>query len=461
MVASWNLVHAAPPNILLVVVDDLGWKDLGCYGNAYIDTPNFDRFAAQGLRFSQAYSNAPVCSPSRAAYLTGQYPARLQFTGHITAIGKHRHPDGSRILPPEDRMYIPLEVETIPEQLAAKGYYAAHIGKWHVGGKGYWPTDQGFDVNIGGWTHGSPPTYWYPYRNSDKEWNSAIPTLEGGEEGEYLPDRLASEAIQVIEDHGEKPFFIHLSHYAVHTPLMAPEELVDKYRARFDGKDVSIDPVYAAMVERVDTNFGRVLDKLDSLALAASTLVVVYSDNGGLSTATDNAPLRAGKGHLYEGGIRVPLIMRWPGQVQTGVCDAPVSGVDLLPTIASAAGISLKRDTMDGVDLTPLWHGAEALDRDALFWYYPHYSPQAKAPGAVVRKGDHKLIQFYDPPRQELYDLAADPFEKSDISSRQPALTAALAAELEHMLQDVKARRHTLNPARGEARATQTHEGNS
>jgi arylsulfatase A-like enzyme len=441
-------VWSAPPNVLLVVVDDLGWKDLGCYGNTHIDTPHFDRFAAEGMRFTQAYSNAPVCSPSRAAYLTGQYPARVQFTGHITAIGRHRHPEKSAIIPPDDRMYIPLETKLIPEVLAPLGYASAHIGKWHVGGEGYWPTDQGFDVNIAGWTHGSPPGYWWPYEDPEKEWNSAIPTLSGGREGEYLTDRLADEAIGFIEAHKDAPFFVHLSHYAVHTPLQAPADLVHKYEARLAEEASGIDPVYAAMVERVDTNFGRILDELNRLELTDNTLVIVYSDNGGLLSSTDNAPLRAGKGHLYEGGIRVPLIMRWPGNIPAGASDLPVSGVDLLPTLCALTGAALGDQVTDGIDLSPALLREETIGRDAVFWYYPHYSPQAKQPGAVVRDGDEKLIAFYDPPRAELYDLRNDPEESRDLAADRPDRVATLQAKLDDWLEEVGAHLHTSNPAR-------------
>ncbi|MFO7973537.1 MAG: sulfatase [Candidatus Hydrogenedentota bacterium] len=438
-----------PPNVLLFVIDDLGWRDFGCYGNRWIDTPNFDRFAAESIRFTNAYANAPVCSPSRAALMTGQYPARLRFTGHITAIGRHRHPDDSRIIPPDDRMFLRHVEISLAEMVEPVGYATAHIGKWHLGGEGYWPKDQGFDVNVGGWTHGSPPGYWYPYENPDKEWNSSIPTLEGGEPGEYLTDRLADEAIAFIEAHREGPFFVHLSHYAVHTPLEAPGDLVAKYRERLSAaEDASIDPVYAAMVERVDRNFGHVMDSVERLGLKDNTAVIVFSDNGGLLSATDNRPLRLGKGSLYEGGIRVPLMVRWPGHIEPGsVCHEPVMGADLYPTIAGIVGEkAAPGSVIDGVDLAPLLAGKESLDRDALYWYYPHYSPQEKQPAAAIRKGDYKLIEFYDPPDIELYNLEEDLSETQNLAPEMPEKAKELLEQLHQWLDSVDPKLHTLNP---------------
>jgi arylsulfatase A len=440
---------AAPPNVLLVVIDDLGWRDFGCYGNRWIDTPNFNRFAAESMRFTTAYANAPVCSPSRAALMTGQYPARLRFTGHITAIGRHRHPANSRIVPPEDRMFLRHEEISLAEMVAPAGYATAHIGKWHLGHEGYWPKDQGFDVNIGGWTHGSPPGYWHPYENPEKEWNSSIPTLDGGEPGEYLTDRLANETIAFIEAHRDGPFFVHLSHYAVHTPLEAPEHLVAKYRERLSAvEDASIDPVYAAMVERVDANFGRVMDTLERLELKENTVVIVFSDNGGLLSSTDNRPLRLGKGCLYEGGIRVPLMIRWPGHIEPDtVCREPVMGADLYPTIAGIVGEKAVPGTViDGVDLAPLLEGKSSLGRDVLYWYYPHYSPQEQQPAAAIRKGDYKLIEFYDPPGIELYNLEQDLSETKNLAPEMPKKATELLEQLHLWLESVDAQLHTPNP---------------
>ncbi|MCL4692584.1 MAG: sulfatase, partial [Candidatus Hydrogenedentes bacterium] len=282
-----------PPNVVLILVDDLGWRDLGCYGRGDVfETPNIDRLATQGMRFTQAYANCPVCSPSRAALLTGKDPARLHFTGHITAIGKHRYPDDSRIIPPDDYMYLRHEEVTLAEALKPAGYVSASIGKWHLGEQGFWPEDHGFDVNVAGWTHGSPPSYFDPYEKPEQEWNPSIPTLASREPGEYLTDRLTDESISFIEQNQENPFFLYLSYYAVHTPLQAPAELVEKYTRKFEGRDTGVDTTYAAMVEKVDQNVGRVLETLDRLDLADDTIVVFFSDNGGEEDATTNAPLR-------------------------------------------------------------------------------------------------------------------------------------------------------------------------
>ena len=437
-----------PPDILLIVVDDLGWRDLGCYGGGDIfETPNIDRLASQGMRFTQAYANCPVCSPSRAALMTGKDPARLQFTGHITAIGKHRHPKGSRILPPDDRLYLPHEEITLAEALAPGGYVSASVGKWHLGHQGYWPENQGFDKNVAGWTHGSPPTYFDPYENPAKEWNAAIPTLADRQPGEYLTDRLTDESIAFMESHGGQPFFVYMTYYAVHTPLEAPEDLVAKYNQKLAGATTGVEPAYAAMVERVDWNVGRLLATLDRLGVSDNTVVVLFSDNGGYLGATTNAPLREGKSWLYEGGIRVPLIIKWPGEVPEGsVSHEPVIGADLFPTLVEIGGQPLSDAAdLDGASLRPLWREGGQLPRDTLYWYYPHYGI-SKEPAAAVRKRDFKLIEFYDPPRTELYDLSKDLGEQHNLAEAMPEKVKELKADLAAYLSRVGAKMHTLNP---------------
>ncbi len=433
-----------PPNFLLVLVDDLGRQDPGCYGNTHIDTPVMDRLAAEGMRFTNAYSSCPVCSPTRAALLTGKSTARVHFTGHITATGRHRHPEHSTIIPPDDLMYIPHGEVTLAEALKPAGYTCISIGKWHVGHEGYYPTDQGFDINIGGWTHGSPPSYWDPY-TSDKDWNPSIPTLPGREPGEYLTDRLTDEAVAFMRAHRDTPFFCYLPHYAVHTPLEAPPELVEKYRRRNHG---AIDPVYAAMVERVDQGLGRILGALDELGLTADTVVIVASDNGGLEEVTDNRPLKRGKGHLYEGGIRVPLIVRWPGRVPPGsVCDTPTLSEDLYATVTDIAGpATAPGKPLDGRSLKGELSGAGRIGPRDLHWYYPHYSPQAKAPGAAIRSSQWKLIEFYDPPRLELYNLEEDIGETRNLAEKEPCKVRELADRLHKWLEDDGAIMHRPNP---------------
>jgi len=433
-----------PPNVVLILIDDLGWSDLGAYGNRYHSTPNIDRISQEGMRFTSAYAAAPVCSPTRASLMTGKSPARLGFTGHITAILRYRHPPDALILPPEDHMRLRLEEVSIAEALKPAGYVSASIGKWHLGPEGYWPLDQGFDVNVGGWTHGSPPSHFFPYQNAEQEWNASIPTLSGGDAGEYLTDRMTDEAIAFIEANRDRPFFCYLTHYAVHTPIQAPEDLVARYAAVSE-EERSSDPVYAAMVESVDTGVGRLVATLERLGLAENTLLVVFSDNGGLSEVTSNAPLRAGKQTLYEGGLRVPLIVRWPGRVRPGsVSDVPVISHDLFPTLVEAAGLEPSVPDLDGLSLLPLLQEVGTLPERPLFFYYPQY---ARRPGAVVLESPYKLIEHYDPPGVELYDLSRDLGEESDLAAQQPERVEAMRGRLEAWLDEVKAIRHTANPA--------------
>jgi arylsulfatase A-like enzyme len=434
-----------PPNIILILVDDLGIKDLGCYGQKFIQTPNIDKFASQGMRWTNAYSSAPVCSPTRVAILSGKNPARIHFTGHITSIGRHRHPPNSRIIPPADLMDIPLEEEILPEVLKSLGYQSISIGKWHVGRKGFWPTDMGFDKNIGGWTHGSPPSHFYPYERPGSKWNASIPTLKGGHEGEYLADRLTIEAMKFMEDSFSRPFFVYLSFYAVHKPLQAPQDLIKKYQGILP--DDKLNPVYAAMVENLDLNIGRLLQFLEKNNLSGNTIVIFASDNGGLAQVTDNSPYRSGKGYLYEGGIRVPLLIRWPGHILPGTVSTNLTITeDIFTTIVDIA-TSGKRDFthLDGRSLREDFD--EQVNNEVeLHWYYPHYSPQGNRPGAAIRSGSFKLIEFYDPESVELYDLSTDQGEKTDLSDKMPLKVKELNRHLHQWLDSVDPIRHSVNP---------------
>lgn len=433
-----------PPNFLIILIDDLGSQDIGCYGQTYIQTPNIDKLAEQGMRWTNAYSACPVCSPTRAALLTGKSTARVHFTGHITAIGRHRYPENGKIIPPDDLMYLPHEEILIPEAIKHLGYKSISIGKWHVGHEGYYPTDQGFDINIGGWTHGSPPSHIFPYK-ADKDWNPSIPTLHGGKEGEYLTDRLTDEAIAFIEENKANPFLVYLTHYAVHTPLEAPADLVEKYTSILKG--TKIDPVYAAMVESVDTNIGKLLERINQLELDKNTVVLFASDNGAVESSSDNTPYRRGKGHLYEGGIRVPFIMRWPNHIKPGsISENLIISQDIFSTIVDIAGAKnrIKHQT-DGRSLVFDFTKNSKKDID-LFWYYPHYSPQSKMPGAAIRSGNYKLIQFYDPVKVELYNLEADIGETNDLSGQMPEKTHQLSGKLEKWLDESGTILHTPNP---------------
>lgn len=438
------------PNFILFWIDDLGEKDVGVYGNNFIDTPNIDNLAREGIKWSNAYSSAPVCSPTRAALMTGKSPAKVHFTGHITAISRHRHPEQSLIIPPKDLMILPKEEVILPEALNQAGYKSISLGKWHLGGKGYWPTDMGFDENIGGWTHGSPPSHFYPYEKADQPWNPFIPTLKGGKEGEYLTDRLTEEAIKFIQENKDQPFFVYLSHYAVHTPLQAPKNLVEKYEKKKSETGISsINPVYAAMVESVDLNIGNVLETLEKLELEEKTVVIFASDNGAEVDIADLSPYRSGKGHLYEGGIRVPFIMRWPGHIQPGtVSDVPTISEDIYATIVDIAGKeTTPGESLDGRSLVNDFSDKEVESEEVdLHWYYPHYSPQGSNPGAAIVSNGYKLIEFYDPEKVELYNLKEDPGETHNLSNEMSSKILELQGKLRKWLHDANPIMHTYNP---------------
>ncbi len=424
---------APPPNIVLVYIDDLGWRDLGVQGSPYYQTPHVDRLAAEGMRFTNAYANAPNCAPSRAALLSGQYAPR---TGIYTVGSAARGREENRALVPvENRTELDLDVVTLAEALGDAGYVTGHVGKWHLGGEGHLPTDQGFDWAVAGDASGTPPSYHYPYERNGR----SIPGLEDGEEGEYLSDRLTDEAIGFLEATAASPFFLYLSHYSVHTPIQGRADLVAKYEG-LEGSEGHDDPTYAAMVEAVDEGVGRLLGALDRLGLAENTVVIFYADNGGFGPVTSMAPLRGSKGMLYEGGIREPLIVRWPGRVEPGsVSDAPVIGTDFYPTLLDVAGtVTPEGRLLDGRSFLPALDGAAMPVRD-LFWHFPAYleadasieGPWRTTPASAIRRGDHKLLHFFEGDRWELYDLAADVGETRDLSSEAPERAAELRAALE------------------------------
>ena len=442
----------APLNVVLVLVDDLGWTDAACCGSTYFETPNIDQLAAGGMRFTNAYAAAAICSPTRAAVQTGRAPARLGITDWIRSRfqGGSLPPDGKNpagFFQPRDRelevprnpLWMELSEVTLAEALAPAGHEAGYIGKWHLGMCAWYPEHQGFVFNRGGCDYGQPPSYFDPYF---KEGQGDIASLPSRQEGEYLTDREADEAVAFLRAHRDGPFFLQLANYAVHTPLQAKEELTAHYRAKPKTKQENA--VYAAMVHSVDEAVGRVLDTLDELGIAERTLVIFTSDNGGLLGPTDNAPLRSGKGYPYEGGIRVPLLVRWPGVVAAGgVSDEPVISMDLLPTIAEACGVALPADVkLDGVSLVAHLRsgGAAPLDREALFWHFPHYRGGDIPPYSIVRAGKWKLIQWWEGPRFELFDLEADLGETTDLSARHPDVVADLRARLAAELARVGAR---------------------
>ena len=452
---------AVRPNIVFILADDLGQRDLGCYGSTFYETPNLDRLARQGARLTRAYAACPVCSPTRASILTGKWPPRTGITDYIGAA----QPDQwQRNTPRRPARYAPqlaLEETTLAEALKAGGYATFFAGKWHLGKEPFWPEHQGFDINMGGTDQGGPwggKMYFSPYQN---------PRLPDGPPGEHLPDRLATEATKFIEAYQAGPFLVYLAFYSVHTPLMAREDLRLKYvakRAQLARVDQFGDEpphkvrltqdhaVYAGMVEAMDLAVGKVLSKLDELGLASNTLVVFTSDNGGLSTSegspTSNLPLRAGKGWLYEGGIREPLLVRWPGKIPAGSLNAtPVCSPDFFPTLLESAGLPVGKDYPgDGQSfLGPLVGGKTASGRP-LFWHYPHYSNQGGVPGAAMLEDDWKLIEWFDDDRVELFNLAEDPGESTNLAAAQPERAAAMRQRLHAWQKQVGALPAEPNP---------------
>ncbi len=441
---------ARRPNIVFLLLDDLGWKDFGCYGSTYYETPNLDKLAAEGVRFTNAYAACPVCSPTRASIMTGKYPARLHLTDWIS--GRKQWP-AAKLLTPSFEQQLPLEESTIAELLKPLGYRTGSIGKWHLGGQRFWPENQGFDLNVAGTQRGSPASYFGPFD---------LPNLKGGTKDDYLTEKLTDAAERFIEEAAPRgPFFLYLPEFTVHIPLQAREAMVEKYRRRYGGKDFP-NPVYAAMVESFDIAVGRIRRKLDELGIAGNTILFVTSDNGGLRyegnsarPVTDNSPLRAGKGHLYEGGIREPLLVRWPGVTRAGrVSDVPVSSVDYLPTIVEMAG-GRAPGGIDGVSIAPLLRGVGAPKRDAIYWHYPHYSNQGGVPGGAVRKGDWKLIEFYEDGRLELFNLRDDIGERRNLVLKEPKKAAELHSMLKTWRKRVNATMPSPNPNYDPAKADQ------
>jgi arylsulfatase A-like enzyme len=454
MAGAAALARSAPTrklNFIIILIDDMGWTDGGTFGSRFYRTPNIDRLASQGMKFTNGYASCPVCSPSRAGIMTGKYPARLHLTDWIP--GRKQWPT-AKLLTPEFEQQLPLAEVTIAEALKPEGYVSAAIGKWHLGGKPFYPEHQGFDINIGGTEKGSPPSYFPPYN---------IPGLEPRFANDYLTDNLTSRAEQFIESNKDRPFFLYLAHFAVHLPLGAKPEVAAKYKERIRPDVEQKHPVYAGMVEGADDSVGRIMKKLDELKLADNTVIFFLSDNGGLRyegkaavPITSNLPLRAGKGHLYEGGTRIPFVVRWPGVVKpNSVCDSPVISMDLYPTILAAAGATDHGGRIvDGKPLEPLLRGGSAPDR-MLFWHYPHYSNQGGKPGGSVRYKGYKLIEFYEDNHVELYDLKHDLGEHHNVAHEQEATVRQYRRLLEDWRREVKAVMPQPNPKFDPATADQ------
>ncbi len=443
------------PNFVFFLVDDLGYMDIGANNpRTFYETPHVDRLASEGMRFTDGYAANPVCSPTRYSIMTGKYPSRVDATDWFTGRRSARF----RPAPLNDRM--PLQEITLAESLRGAGYRTAFLGKWHLGPtEEFWPEAQGFEINVGGHDRGSPPGgYFSPFRN---------PRLADREPGEHLTARLTDEALHVLDELREEPFLLYLAFYTVHTPLQAPEELVEKYRRKAEAtegqpefveeeqvwptdrprrtRSLQRHATYAAMVETMDTSVGRVLDRLQELGLSDNTVVCFMSDNGGLSTSegspTSNLPLRGGKGWLYEGGVREPFLIKWPGVTAAGSqCSTPVMSIDFYPTILEIAGVPTEHP-IDGVSLVPLLQGnGDAFAARPLFWHYPHYSNQGGFPGGGVRLGQFKLLERFEDGRVHLYDLHQDIGQQRDLAEQMPDKVSQLQTMLHDWYRTVDAK---------------------
>ncbi|MEZ6033392.1 MAG: sulfatase [Planctomycetaceae bacterium] len=450
-------VSAERPNIVLILADDMGWADLGCYGADLHETPHLDQFAAEGVRFTTAYA-MPVCSPTRAALMTGRHAARVHMT--IWSEGSLKGPTDRPLLQGNSLHSLPHSEKTIAKYLQENGYLTALVGKWHLGDADHYPEAHGFDVNIGGTHWGAPQTYWWPYRGTGRfgpEYRY-VPHMEFGKPGEYLTDRLTDEALKVIDHAGEKPFFLYLSHHAPHTPIEAKADDVKYFESKLRPDLHHQNAVFAAMLKSFDESVGRVLKRLKERGLEQNTIVIFASDNGGYIgidqkagqtvPVTNNSPLRSGKGSCYEGGIRVPLIVRWPGVTQqNSICDEPTVIMDLFPTLLSAAGLTPTEDiAIDGLNLKPLLADpAGTLDRKSLFFHYPHYYTTTTPVGAI-RSGDWKLLEYFEDNRVELFNLNTDPGEMTDVALMQPDKATALREQLHRWRTEVDAAMPAVNP---------------
>ena len=450
---------AAQPNVLFILVDDLGWRDLSGEGSEFYETPHVDRIAKAGMRFTRGYANCQVCSPSRASIMTGKYPARHGITDYIGAAEGTGWKRNTRLLPAHYRHQLPTEDTTLAEAFREGGYSTFFAGKWHLGGAGSYPEDHGFDINIGGHERGSPPGgFFVPYRN---------PKMSDGPAGESLTLRLGRETAKFIDEHADKPFLAYLSFYTVHAPIQSTKALWEKYRDKASKqpspahrfivdrtspvRQVQDHPVYAGMVETMDAAVGMALEALKRNGLADKTIVVFTSDNGGVSAgdgkATSNLPLRGGKGRQWEGGIREPYYIVWPGTTKAGsTCATPVMGADFYPTLLEMAGLPARPEQhVDGVSLVPLLKGDNIADRP-LYWHYPHYGNQGGEPSAILSQGDWKLIHYYEDGRDELYNISEDVGEQNDLAAKHPDRVKTMGRQLLAWLKETGAKMPTPNP---------------
>ncbi len=457
-----NQEHNSRPNIIIITADDLGWSDLACYGSDLHKTPNLDKLAGQSLMFTSAYAAAAICTPTRASIMTGKYPARLNMT--IWREWAINQQFDQMLLPPDVEGNLPQEEETIAEVLKKAGYLTAHIGKWHIGDAANYPEIHGFDIKAGCTLWGCPPSYFHPYRGNiydSERYVSGLDTDISGEyfttrKGEYLTDRLTDEALKILDNAGDKPLFLNLSYYSPHTPIEGKPEYVKKFSSKIKEGMHHQNAKYAAMVYSLDENVGRILKKIDKLGQRENTLLIFMSDNGGLTLSwddqivTNNYPLRSGKGSLYEGGIRIPMMIRYPGITTAGtVCDEAVSTIDIYPTVMQILGIKSSEQSAepDGLSLLPLLENPDAsLDRTFLFWHYPHYYVPVTSPVSSIRHKEWKLLEYFEDGHLELYNLEDDPGEKFDLSKKFPGRAWELQKELEKWRKAVDAQMPDLNP---------------
>lgn len=440
------------PNVIVILVDDLGATDLGCYGSDFYQTPHIDQLASEGVRFTDSYSSCTVCSPTRASIMTGKYPARQHLTDWIEG---HKYP-WAKLKVPNWKMYLDSAEYTMAEAFQDAGYFTAHVGKWHLGEEEKdWPENHGFDINIGGWAKGAP------HRNKTKGFNGYFspygnPRLNDGQDDEYLTERLTSEVCTLIEEKGREPFFINFWLYNVHTPLQACKDKIDKYTALVDSTKHHQNPVYAAMVEHTDEAVGKVIATLKEKGLYKNTIILFSSDNGGLigrkrHKVTNNYPFRYGKGGMYEGGVRIPTILYTPHQQNNGqTIDEPVIANDYYPTLAELAGISIPKNqkaAMDGQSWLPLLNGAATLQREAIFWHYPHYHQEGAVPYGAIRLGYWKLIENFETGESELYHLMDDVGETKNLIDSNPTKAQQLKDQLNEWRRSVNAQMPVENKA--------------
>ena len=443
------------PNVIFILVDDLGWNDLGYSGSTFYESPNIDNLSKESFQFTNAYAASPVCSPTRAAIMTGKHPARVNITDWIPGDDPQNRP----LLGPQDLHELPLKEITIAEKLKESGYNTFYVGKWHLGSQGFYPEDNGFDINIGGFEKGSPMGgYYSPYKN---------PKLNDGPKGEYLTDRLTDESIKLIKSHNKnEPFALFLSFYNVHTPIQANEKHINYFnkkisemadnevRTKSEGDAITrlnhTNPEYASMVYAVDENVGKLIKSLKDSDLYENSLIIFTSDNGGLSTLkriapTSVYPLRAGKGWLYEGGIRIPQLIKSPGNTENVIVNDITASYDLFPTILDFAGIKNNID-IDGISLTPILNGQSEIDREDIFWHFPHYHGSLWKPGSAIRSGDWKLVFHYESNNSELFNLKEDPGEINDLSLLFEEKKQILLNKLNNLKNETNANKVSINP---------------